>query len=33
LDGVWDQKEFLVVKPGKKITEDLTSEGIIGAGG
>jgi hypothetical protein len=32
VDGRWNEKEFLVVKPGQKITEDLTSEGIIGAG-
>jgi len=31
VDGVWNENEFLVVKPGQKITEDLTSEGIIGA--
>jgi hypothetical protein len=29
VDGVWDEREFLIVKPGQKITEDLTSEGII----
>jgi len=31
LDGHWHNGEFLVVKPGRKITEDLTSEGIIDA--
>jgi len=29
VDGAWDESEFLIVKPGQKITEDLTSEGII----
>jgi hypothetical protein len=32
VDGQWDEKEFLIVQPGQKITEDLTSEGIIGVG-
>jgi hypothetical protein len=32
VDGVWDEREFLIVKPGWKITEDLTSEGIINTG-
>jgi hypothetical protein len=31
VDGRWNEKDFLVVKPGQKITEDLTSEGIIKA--
>ncbi len=31
VDGVWDEKEFLIVKPGQKIAEDLTEEGIIKA--
>jgi hypothetical protein len=31
VDGVWDEREFLIVKPGQKITEDLTSENIIDA--
>lgn len=31
VDGQWNEKEFLVVKPGQKIAEDLTSDGIIGA--
>ncbi len=29
VDGKWDDKDFLIVPPGHKITEDLTSEGII----
>jgi hypothetical protein len=32
VDGVWDEREFLIVKSGQKITEDLTNEGIIKAG-
>ena len=32
VDGDWDEREFLVVKPGQKITEDLTNDGIIKAG-
>ena len=32
VDGVWDEREFLILKPGQKITEDLTNEGIIKAG-
>jgi len=31
VDGEWDEDEFLIVKPGQKIGEDLTSEGIIKA--
>ena len=31
LDGDWNASEFLVVKPGQKINEDLTNEGIIKA--
>jgi hypothetical protein len=31
VDGKWDEKDFLIVRPGQKITEDLTSEGIIRA--
>ena len=29
VDGQWDEKEFLIVRPGQKIAEDLTNEGII----
>ncbi len=29
LDGPWHESEFLIVKPGQKIKEDITSEGII----
>lgn len=31
LDGHWSEQDFLVVQPGQKITEDLTSPGIIKA--
>ncbi len=31
IDGDWHESEFLVVKPGQKITEDLTNSGIIKA--
>jgi hypothetical protein len=31
VDGQWNEKEFLVVKPGQKIAEDLTNDGIIRA--
>jgi hypothetical protein len=30
-DGVWDDGEFLVLKPGETIAEDLTNPGIIKA--
>ena len=29
VDGVWNENEFLIIRPGEKITEDVTSEGII----
>lgn len=31
IDGNWDESEFLVVKPGQKIGEDLTNDGIMKA--
>ena len=31
VDGDWNDDEFLIVKPGQKINEDLTSSGIIKA--
>ncbi len=31
VDGRWDTSEFLIVRPGEKIAEDLTSAGIIKA--
>ncbi|MEJ2704926.1 MAG: DUF1638 domain-containing protein [Sedimentisphaerales bacterium] len=31
VDGRWDEDEFLVIEPGRKIREDLTNEGIIKA--
>ncbi|MHC4148063.1 MAG: DUF1638 domain-containing protein [Planctomycetota bacterium] len=31
LDGEWTEGDFLIVKPGQKITEDLTTNGIIKA--
>jgi len=29
VDGRWDESEFLVLRPGQKVCEDLTNEGII----
>ena len=31
VDGVWEDMEFLIVKPGQKIGENLTEDGIIKA--
>jgi hypothetical protein len=31
VDGQWDDGEFLIIKPGRKISEDLTKDGIIKA--
>ena len=31
IDGDWSESEFLVVKPGQKIGEDLTSDGLMKA--
>ena len=31
VNGRWNENEFLIVKPGHKISEDLTNEGIIKA--
>jgi hypothetical protein len=31
IDGEWHESEFLIVKPGQKITEDLTNSGIMKA--
>ena len=29
VDGVWNENEFLIIRPGEKIIEDVTSKGII----
>ena len=29
VDGLWNENEFLIIRPGEKITEDVTSKGII----
>jgi hypothetical protein len=31
VDGQWDEREFLIVRPGQKIGENLTGDGIIKA--
>ena len=31
IDGNWDQRDFLVIKPGQKIAEDINETGIIKA--
>jgi len=31
LDGKWDESDFLIVRPGQSIAEDLTCDGIITA--
>jgi hypothetical protein len=31
LDGVWSDEEFLIVRPGQQIAEDVTSRGIVKA--
>jgi hypothetical protein len=31
LDGKWDESEFLVVRPGEKISEDISNTGLIKA--
>ncbi len=31
IDGRWNEKEFLIVQPGEKISEDITNTGILKA--
>jgi hypothetical protein len=31
IDGLWSEEEFLIVQPGQRIAEDVTSRGIIKA--
>jgi hypothetical protein len=31
VDGDWNESEFLIVKPGRKIKENVTDKGIIKA--
>jgi hypothetical protein len=31
VDGLWDEQEFLMVEPGRRIAEDVINEGIIKA--